>query len=847
MTLFRKILLAMLLLSLLPLLVSSAILSVNLGNIREKLAVKISETADRQASESLKLRAEQVAENVATFLEECNADLLFFAALPHTPATLKLFYDSRKGEIWYRRFSGATAHEQREWIPRYSSLAIIDKDGREIYALNNGRQVAEKELRNVSLPGNTDYRSEQYFRIASTLNKRDIHVSHLTGFHLTKREQLGDSANPESAVNGKDYRGVIRFATPIFDGRGHFNGVAVLSLDHRHLMEFSQHIHPGGGVSPVFPSYKSGNYAFIFDDEGWIITHPKFWDIRGVDSSGKLVPPFSSSSAKADIEAGRIPFNLDTAGFIHGNYPVVSRLIREKKSGYVDITNVGGAKKIMAFAPIIYNTGDYRLYGVFGAVTIGFQVDQFHEMARTGVDLLNSQLRDHVKASFLIVACTALLAGIFAWLLTRSITRPLALLTDGARQLANGATGNLVDIRTNDELGELAGNFNRMAADLEQRKNSLLQTLEELQSSRKEIMDERNFKESVLESISSAIMTFSHAGVMTSINKTGKRILGEAAEPGKLYTEVFQGWNDMSLRISCVLARRKQYGREPLIMAENDKDKHYEVGFFPIGKGTDQGITVTMRDETEKERMREEMTRMDRLASLGKLSAGIAHEVRNPLTGISLMLDDLHDRANLDQDSRELMGRALLEIERVEKLIAALLTYASPPRTDFREGDINRVVQETLLLLKRECERQQVELRFLPSDLPLFRFDKEKIKQALLNLVKNALEALTQGGTIEVATATDGEWARISIHDNGPGITDVDLPLIFEPFFTRKGAGTGLGLSITQRIIEEHNGRIAVKSPQEGGTVFTIALPMQTSGIGTCSADGSLPGKGSAA
>jgi signal transduction histidine kinase len=830
MTLFRKILLAMLLLSLLPLLVSSAILSVNLGNIREKLAIKISETADRQASETLRLRAEQVAENVATFLEECNADLLFFAALPRDPATLKLFYDSRKGEIWYRSFSGATAQEQRAWVPRYSSLALIDKNGREMYAITDGKRVAERELRNVSLPANTDYRSEQYFRLASALHKGEIYVSHLTGFHLTKGEQLGDSADPESAVTGKEYRGVIRFATPIFDSRGNFNGVAVLSLDHRHLMEFSQHIHPGGGASPVFPSYKSGNYAFIFDDEGWIITHPKFWDIRGVDSSGKLVPPYSPHSTTADIEAGRIPFNLDSAGFIHANYPVVSRLIREKKSGYVDITNVGGAKKIMAFAPIIFNTGDYRHHGVFGAVTIGFQVDQFHEMARTGVDLLNSQLHDHVQASFLIVAMTALCAGVFAWLLTRSITRPLALLTDGARQLANGATGNLVDIRSNDELGELAGNFNRMAADLEQRKNSLLQTLEELQSSRKEIMDERNFKESVLESISSAIMTFSPVGVMTSINKTGKRLLGEAAEPGKVYTEVFQDWHDMAQRISRVLARQKQYGREPLIMADGDKDRHYEVGFFPIGKGTDQGITVTMRDETEKERMREEMTRMDRLASLGKLSAGIAHEVRNPLTGISLMLDDLHDRTTLDQDSRELMGRALLEIERVEKLIAALLNYASPSRSDFREDDINRVVQETLLLLKRVCERQQVELRFLPGNLPLFRFDKEKIKQALLNLVKNALEALPQGGTIEVATADDGKWARISVIDNGQGISEADLPLIFEPFFTRKGAGTGLGLSITQRIIEEHNGRIAVKSPRKGGTIFTVTLPMATSG-----------------
>jgi len=238
------------------------------------------------------------------------------------------------------------------------------------------------------------------------------------------------------------------------------------------------------------------------------------------------------------------------------------------------------------------------------------------------------------------------------------------------------------------------------------------------------------------------------------------------------------------------------------------------------------GITVTMRDETEKEELREEMTRMDRLASLGKLSAGIAHEVRNPLTGVSLLLDDLHDRAGLDHDSQTLMGKALAEIERVERLIAALLNFASPPKARFIEGDLNRVMQDTFLLLHRECERQKVELNFAPSHLPSFPFDGEKIKQALLNVIKNALEAMPDGGSIEVQTDLHEGMAVIRIADSGPGIPATDLPLIFEPFFTRKGAGTGLGLSITQRIVEEHHGRITVESSAGEGTRFTILLPL---------------------
>ena len=827
MTLFKKILAAMLLISLLPLIVSAIVLAFNLGNVREKLADKIAAAADLQASEGLRQRAEQVATNISGFLKECEGDLRLLAALPRSPQVLKTFYDTRKGLVWYRRGPAEKPHEVKEWIPRYSALAIIDKDGRELSAIRDGRLLPPTELRDVSNPANTDYRSEQYFSQVKKLKAGEIYVSHLTGFHLSKDEQLAGAPDPENAF-GKRYSGVIRFGAPLFDARGRFAGMVLLSLDHRHLMEFSQHILPGKNAETVFPSYKSGNYAFIFDDDGWIITHPKFWDIRGLDPSGRPLPPYSKHSSPADVERGRIPFNLDYAGFVHPNYPRVAAIARQKKSGYVDITNVGGGRKVMAFAPILYDSGDYKKSGIFGAVTIGFQMEQFHELARAGVSLINHQLHEHITSSILIVAFTSLMVVLCAWFLSRGVTRPLALLADGARRVAAGSSGNLVEITSNDELGELADNFNKMSAELELRKNSLLRTLDELNSSRKEIMEERNFKESVLESITSAILTVSPKGEITSINSTGMRFLGGKARPGAHFASVFQEWGSMAEWIARVIAGEKEYGREPLILERDEVSRYFEVGFFPIGEGASGGITITMRDETVRERLREEMTRMDRLASLGKLSAGIAHEVRNPLTGISLLLDDLHDRAPHDPDSQAMMRKALQEIERVERLVSALLNFASPPKAQFREGDLNRVVQDTILLIRRLCERQGVELSCSPGEIPRFNFDIEKIKQALLNLVKNALEAMPRGGRISIATEGGEETATITIIDSGPGIEACDLPLIFEPFFTRKGAGTGLGLSITQRIIEEHHGRIAVESEIGQGTTFIIQLPMKT-------------------
>jgi signal transduction histidine kinase len=823
-TLFKKILTITLLLSLIPLLTSSLILFFNLESTSARLTSEIGGTADIHASESLQMRADQVAESISDFLRQCESDLIFLSSSQLDKATLLNFYASRKGEYWHKSGTASTPLEIREQIPLYRSIALIDKTGMEKFVIKDGNFIPEKELRNVSKPEQTEFRTEEYFRRVIKQPGR-IYVSHVTGYHVSKPEQLKGADEPENAFDGKMYQGVIRFAAALFDQRGAFNGAVVISLDHRHLMEFSQHIDPGNKFSTVFPSYKSGNYAFIFDDEGWIITHPKYWDIRGLDQNGNLVPPYTEKSSDADIKIGQIPFNLDTAGFIHPKYPIVVAEIRKQRAGFVDITNVGGEKKIMAYAPIKYGSGDYERYGVFGGITIGFQLDRFQDAARKGSRLINQQLGEHRKQSAVILLITSFLASFSAWVLSRGITKPLLLLTDEARKLAEGDTGNRVAVTSADEVGELSRTFNLMADELEIRKNNLLSTLDELQRSRLDILNERNFKASVLESISSGIVTLSPSGTLTSINGIGQAQLGRTDLIGLEYREVFTEWPLLMNRITSVLNSKVGYGREPLTRQIKGEITYYDIGIFPIGKDAEMGFTLTLRNETEREKLREEMIRLDRLASLGKLSAGIAHEVRNPLTGISLLLDDLHDSSAFNADDKEMLSKALSEIERVERLMSALLNYSTPVRADFRDGDLTRILNDIILLMRRPAEAQGVRLDLLSEGLPIFRFDPEKIKQALINIIKNALEALDSGGVLTISTRYNDEQVIITVHDNGPGISKQDLPLIFEPFFTRKGAGTGLGLSITQRIVEEHHGSITVESVGEVGTTFNIILP----------------------
>lgn len=819
-TIFRKFLFATLLIALAPMLAVSLVLLAGVEEARDRLTQEIGASSERMAAESLQMRAQQVADAVSSFLRERESDLLHLAAgQHHDRQSLYRYYTSQRREVWEQVGPQQDRREIREQIPLYRSIAVVGADGRERLVLQGGRFLPDSRLRNVSLPANTEFGNEDYFQAIKALRPGQIYVSRVTGRHVTIAEQAA----------GKRFEGVLRLGTPLAGPDGRFNGMLILSLDHRHLMEFSQHIDPGPGFLTLAPTYESGNYAFLFDDEGWIITHPKLWDLRGLDQQGRLVPPYSEQSTAEQIKTGRIPFNLDHAGFIHPNYPKVAEAVRNRTAGVVTLTNVGGARKIMAYAPILYDREPYQHYGVFGGVTIGYQVNQFQQQAQAGSLLIDKQLKQYRSRSMLILSLAVLLAGLAAWQLARGITKPVQRLNSSARQVAHGETGARVPVTGNDELADLALTFNAMVAELELRKQNLTATLDQLRVSRQEILDERNFKESILESISSAITTFAPDGTLTSRNNTAEQFLGRPWPLKSHYATVFADWGDLPARIARAFTEGVGYGREPLKITAQGLTRHFDAGIFPIGANAELGLTVTLRDETVREELREETLRLDRLASLGKLAAGIAHEIRNPLTGISLLLDDLHDRTPLSRTEQELLRKALDEIERMDRLITSLLSFAAPPRAELRSGNLATAVASLVLLVRLPCEKQGVVLKLeLQDDLPPSCFDAEKLQQALLNLVKNALEAMPDGGQLTICVSSGQGWNLISVSDNGPGITADDQLLLFEPFFTRKGAGTGLGLSITKQIIEKHGGSLEVASDLGQGACFTVRLPHDT-------------------
>ena len=228
----------------------------------------------------------------------------------------------------------------------------------------------------------------------------------------------------------------------------------------------------------------------------------------------------------------------------------------------------------------------------------------------------------------------------------------------------------------------------------------------------------------------------------------------------------------------------------------------------------------------QRERFRR-MSRADRLATIGELAAGAAHEIRNPLTTIRSSLQYLEAKSE-DEPTRKLLGTALQETSRINDIVSALLAFSRPSDVVKELHDLRDTLAESLDLVTYQASSRKVEVRRnFPGDPLPVRGDRSQLKQMFLNLFLNAIQAMPSGGTLSVeAIRKDGPKAVVSIVDTGEGIPENNLDRIFDPFFTTKKSGTGLGLSICYNIIKTHLGDIEVKSKLGQGTTILVSLPL---------------------
>jgi signal transduction histidine kinase len=223
-----------------------------------------------------------------------------------------------------------------------------------------------------------------------------------------------------------------------------------------------------------------------------------------------------------------------------------------------------------------------------------------------------------------------------------------------------------------------------------------------------------------------------------------------------------------------------------------------------------------------------QLIRSEKLAALGQLAAGIAHEIRNPLTSINILIHSLRERLPSENSQQEDLKVIEEEIHRMNEIIDQFLRFAKPASPFLEKTEIFSIFEEILQLLRPQIEKQQIVVEKEFHALPMILMDREQIKQAILNLLLNAIQAMPEGGPLKLSgqNSGDGQWVCLSIQDSGMGIQAEVLNKLFDPFVSTKEGGIGLGLSITHRIIDQHHGKIEVESTLEKGTSFTIWLPI---------------------
>jgi signal transduction histidine kinase len=262
-------------------------------------------------------------------------------------------------------------------------------------------------------------------------------------------------------------------------------------------------------------------------------------------------------------------------------------------------------------------------------------------------------------------------------------------------------------------------------------------------------------------------------------------------------------------------------GGRPLASAERTLARRLLAG---VGGLLPPGHTV----EDTGGKVGDLLARADRLTVLGTLAAGIAHEVRNPLVSVRTFIELLPERLHDEEFRTEFRQLTLAEIERICSLLNDLLAFARPGSASSEPSDANALACQTIRLLEPEARKRAVSLHVAcADDLPPVLVDEGRLKQVLLNLVLNGIEACPERGAVHVTTspASDSAWGTIEVADSGGGISPAVAAHVFDPFVTTKDTGSGLGLYIAHRIVTDHGGTIHARSRPEGGTVFSIRLP----------------------
>jgi len=812
------------------------------------------------------------------------------------------------------------AHYKMISRPIYREITFVDLQGMEQVKVRDGK--ISNDLRNIAIQENTYCKAEDYFKWAGTLKRGELYVSKVIGQYINGwlyKEGGKLKVKEESAYAGKENRtgkrfeGIVRWVTPVYQHDKKI-GYVTLALDHTHIMEFTDHVVPSAERFSAISDASTGNYAFLWDCDQQSISHPRDFFICGYDpATGQEVPGWISQKtydeyvksgltlgefvkqlpsfrnfsntkkgSKDQLEAGTIGLDcriLDHAPQCEG----WSRGTADGGSGSF-LIYWSGLWKLTTYASVPYHTGQYaNSPRGFGYVTLGANIEDFHQPAAATKERIEATIRQQQDSMISMQAATKDLIGAkiagyrtqatmfflltvfsatgLAVFLGLTLVRPLRKMSKSAQAIGDGDYNQSIDIHSRDEIGQLGDSLNKMARDIAESNQRLMEEISVRHKAEEALMASEKRYRDIFESAIEGIVQTTFSGKVIACNQRLATMYGfdspqemieaVANVEEQLYVDVPQ-----RLRFIESLLRDGSFtnfeaeiykkNRDTVWISMNARVVYDDSNEPMYIEGFVIDISERKAAEAKNRELQERLIRSQKMEALGLLAGGVAHDLNNVLAGIvgypQLLLAQLSEESPMKKKLIAIQNSGI----KAADIVQDLLTLARRGVSTSEVINLNEIIQGEMASLGRMAKNRSrgavaIETTLNP-ELLCIKGSSTHLKKTLMNLCSNALDAVAADGHIAISTEnryvdspisgyaeiSEGDYVLLTVTDDGSGIDAEDLKNIFEPFYTTKQmgrSGTGLGMSVIWGTVQDHGGYINIESKLGQGTTIQLYFP----------------------
>jgi PAS domain S-box-containing protein len=530
----------------------------------------------------------------------------------------------------------------------------------------------------------------------------------------------------------------------------------------------------------------------------------------------ELLQDDTSITSLLDSVTGDSPNILDAAivnanglALLHTN-PALQGTVVPPREDFANILNGG----IRSQYRLIY--GPAKTYDVRLPLIYTSSKKPFGEV-RVGVNtaLLIDNLKPQVRSALVFSGTAIILSLILAAGLSNLALRPLAAISRRLDLISSGkADLAAVPAKRSDEYGTVSTKIERLGRQM--------RDVKEVFSALKENLDQ------MMANLQDGVMLFTSDSNAVLVSASAERFIGKPRGEmlGRHPSEIFSRESVLGRTILQAFATRQPVGQEEI---EDAQGRHIQVSLdFIEEHGERIGALLTLRDAESVHRIEDEIELSRRLSAIGRLTSGVAHEVKNPINAIVVHLEVLRQKMkDVEPDTRRHVDVIGSEIQRLDRVVQTLVDFTRPVELRLNDTDLRKAMEDVVILASPAAEKNSVtiEREASPDALPV-RIDVDLVKQAILNIVLNGVQAMPEGGTLRMTAKRDGDGALITVRDQGAGIPENIRDKIFNLYFTTKSGGSGIGLAMAYRVVQLHHGSVEFTSIVDHGTTFYLRFPL---------------------